>query len=100
MWETFVLDIEAMLWGDRNCIYSTDPRVCYKSGKPKSTKPPALPPAAVTPQEISQQAAAAGEAEGKRIRRRRGRGASRLTRPELATVPATVARPGLATTLG
>ena len=69
-------------------------------GKPKSTKPPALPPPAATPEDISAQAVKVGEEEGRRLRKRTGRRATRLTRPELAMVPATVTRAGLKTRLG
>ncbi len=66
----------------------------------KADKPPELPPAAATPTEIISAAGKAGEAEGRRLRRRTGRRATRITRPELASVPATVSRQGLQTTLG
>ena len=69
-------------------------------GKPKSVKPPALPPPVATPTKILLEAARAGEAEGRRLRRRTGRRSTRLTRPELTAVPAKVARAGLRTTLG
>lgn len=69
-------------------------------GKPKSVTPPSLPAPAASPAQISAQAARAGETEGRRLRRRTGRGATRLARPELATVPANVARAGLKTKLG
>ena len=70
------------------------------SGKPKSVKPPALPPAAAVPSEIAEQAAKAGEVEGGRLRKRTGRRATRLTRPELALVPAPIAKGALKATTG
>ena len=69
-------------------------------GKPKKTLAPSLPPPVATPTEILPEAAKAGEAEGRRLRKRTGRRATRLTRPELAAVPATIARAGLKTKLG
>lgn len=83
-----------------NCVFSHWHRRFKGPTPAKAAKPPELPPPAATPQEISQQAAVAGTAEGRRLRRRTGRGATRLTRPELAAVPATVARAGLKTKLG
>lgn len=60
----------------------------FKKPDPKSTKPPSLPPPAKSPIEISTQAAQVGEREGRRLRKRTGRRATRVSRPELATVPA------------
>ena len=66
---------------------------------PKASKPPTLAPKAATPTEISAQAVAAGTEEGKRLRRRTGRRATRLTTPGFM-VPATIERRQLSTTLG
>ncbi len=69
-------------------------------GKPKSVTPPALPPPTATPTEIIGQAQKAGEAEGRRLRKRTGRRATRLSSPGLAAVPAPIAQAGLKTKLG
>ena len=69
-------------------------------GKPKSVKPPAMPPATQPPQEIGEEAMRAGGEERRRLRRRRGSASTRLTRPDLALVPPTIARAGLKTKLG
>lgn len=74
--------------------------VRYKPGKPKSVTPPTLPPAARPQQEIVEAASKVGEREGRRLRKRTGRRAARLTRPELAFTPANVAQAGLKTSLG
>jgi hypothetical protein len=66
---------------------------------PKSVTPPALAAPAATPTEITSEAAAAGEAEGKKLRKRTGRRATQLTVPGFMT-PARVERAGLKTTLG
>lgn len=74
------------------------------SGGPKATLPPALqrpvklPPPITTTSEISEQAMKAGEEERKRLRGRRGRGSTILTRGFLT--PARVQQAGLKTTLG
>ncbi len=68
--------------------------------KPKSVTPPSLPPPAVTQTEIIEGAQRAGETEGRRLRKKTGRRATRLARPELAAVPAPIARAGLKTKLG
>jgi len=71
-------------------------------GKPKP--PPPLPPPIKMPppiatiEEIGASAMKAGEAERKRIRGRRGRASTILTRPGLR--PATVQQAALKTTLG
>jgi len=70
------------------------------SGQPKASKPPAVAPRSLPPEEIGAQAMKAGEEEGRRLRRRRGRWATRLASPDLAMVPATVSRAGLKTKLG
>ena len=75
-------------------------RRCFKKPDPKSTAAPALPPPVTTPEEIAPQAAAAGEAEGRRLRRKTGRRATRLTPPSIATSPANTAQAGLKTKLG
>jgi len=63
-------------------------------------KAPALPPPVQTNQEIVESAQRAGEEEGRRLRKKSGRSASRRTKPELAgTSPATQAAQ-LKTTLG
>lgn len=67
--------------------------------RPKAAKPPELPPPAATPTEISAQAMKAGEEEGRRLRRRRGRIATQLTIPGFM-VPARIERRGLKTYLG
>ena len=72
----------------------------YKSGKPKSVSPPALAPTARPPQEIVEAAAKVGESEGRKLRKRSGRRTTRITRPELANVPADVGIAGLKTSLG
>lgn len=66
----------------------------------KATKPPELPPPAATPQEIAQKAAGVGETEGRRLRKKTGRRATRIASPGVGMVPATVARAGLKTKLG
>ena len=68
-------------------------------GKPKSVTPPALPPPATSQTQIIEGAQRAGETEGRRQRKRTGRRATRLSRPELAFVPAPIARAGLSTNL-
>lgn len=74
--------------------------IYFKFGsKPKSVAPPDLPPPVKTPSEISIQAAKAGETGGRRFRKKRGRFGTRITKPELAGVPAPIVRAGL-TTLG
>lgn len=86
-------------------FWNRDPNVRYGfGGKPKAVKPPALPPPIplpppiVTTQEIGAQAMKAGEEERKRIRGRRGRASTILTKPGLR--PATVQQAALKTTLG
>ncbi len=76
------------------------PHFRFKSPSAKSVKPPALPSRATPPSEIISQAAQVGETEGRRLRKRTGRRATRLTNPSLASVPANVARAGLITKLG
>ncbi len=69
------------------------------AGKPKSVKPPALPPPVVTPTEIVGEAAKAGEAEGRRLRKRTGRRATQITRSgDLGILR--VGQPSLKTKLG
>ena len=81
--------------------WGNDPRNRYKRESPKSVTPPALPPPAPgPPTKISPQVQAAGRAEGTRLRKKTGRRATRLARPELAGVPATTAQAGLKTKLG
>jgi hypothetical protein len=81
--------------------WGNDPAMRFKRESPKSVTPPALPPpTAAPPSEISPQVQAAGQAEGRNLRKKTGRRATRLTRPELAFVPAATARAGLKTKLG
>lgn len=70
------------------------------AGKPKKSTPPALPPAAAAPSEIASQAQRAGAAEGRRLRRKTGRLATRKAQPNLAGVPADIGIAGLKTSLG
>jgi len=70
----------------------------YRPGEPKKVAPPALPPPAVKPTEISAEAAKAGEAEKRRLRRRRGRASTIMTPGFMRS--ATIERAGLKTTLG
>ncbi len=72
----------------------------YKPGKPKSVIPPVLPPAVRTLQEITEQAQGVDESAGRRLRKKTGRRTTRIARPELAGVPANIARTGLKTKLG
>ena len=71
-----------------------------KPDKPKGTAPPALPPPPPTVSEISQVAQQVGTEEGRRLRKKTGRRATRLTSPELSLVPASIAQAGLKTVLG
>ena len=87
------MDVYYGFW-DRN------DRVRYKAPTAKSVKPPSLPPAAITPREIAAKAAKVGAEEGRRLRKRTGRRATRVARPELAFVPAPIAQAGLKTVLG
>ncbi len=78
-----------------------DPQIRFKRESPKSVTPPALPPPTpAPPSEISPQVQAAGQAEGKRLRKKTGRLGTQIARPELAFVPAQTARAGLKTKLG
>lgn len=76
------------------------PFIRFKGPSPKSVVPPAMPPPAKQITQITEEAAMAGGAEGRRFRKKTGRRATRLTQPGLAGVPATVARAGLKTKLG
>ncbi len=68
-------------------------------GSRKSVKPPALQPAVAQTSQISEQAAAAGGAERRRIRRNRGTAGNILTRPGDLGV-ATTQRPTLKSFFG
>ena len=81
--------------------WGNSPFNVHKRESPKSVTPPALPPpSAAPPTEVSPQVQAAGQAEGRKLRKKTGRIATRLSRPDLAFVPATTARAGLKTKLG
>ena len=82
------------VWNERNLRFKPKDR-------PKSVTPPALPPPTpAPPSEISPQVQAAGQAEGRKLTKKTGRRATRLTRPSLAFVPAQTAQAGLKTKLG
>lgn len=83
-----------------NLIHGFNEFTRYKTGKPKSTVPPQLPPAQPPPTSITSEQAKAGEGAGRKLRKKSGRQSSRLSRPELSAVPATVAAPTLKTKLG
>lgn len=72
----------------------------YKPGKPKAVTPPALPPVAKPQQEITVAASKVGERAGRRLIKKTGRRASRITGPDIASRPPNVSRAGLKTTLG
>ncbi len=80
--------------------WENDKTLRHKRPGPKSVSPPSLPPPATSQTEITEQAAKAGETEGRRLRKKTGRGATRLTPPEQALIPAQIARAGLKTKLG
>lgn len=69
-------------------------------GKQKKAQQPDIPPPAQKPSEIVSQAAKVSQSAGRRLRKKTGRGASRLSSPALAYVPAPIARAGLSTSLG
>ena len=69
------------------------------SPKPKKIAPPEIPPPLPTITEITPEAMAAGEAERKRLRGRRGRGSTIMTTPGFMA-PAQVERKGLKTKFG
>ena len=66
------------------------PQWRFKGPAPKSVEPPRLPSVLPPPSEIISQAAAVGEREGSRFRRRSGRRSTRLTTGVL--VPANIER--------
>jgi hypothetical protein len=69
-------------------------------GTPKRSIPPDLPPPVTKTSEILSKAGKVGESAGRRLRKKTGRVSTRITRPELASVPAPIAQAGLKTSLG
>ena len=84
-------------------IFQIDPANPTRRFNPRTpkakTSPPALPPAAVSSTEIVSSAAKAGEGEGRRLRRKTSRRATRTASQQIAFQPARTQAAGLSANL-